>query len=232
MARGRARSYDTTREQIVARAAALFAERGYSGTSMNDVAQACGISKPALYHYVADKQQLLLEITEGHIDRLGALVAEVGGRHADAAERLRALIEAFVEVYHGAQSEHRVLTEDVRFLPEADRTRVLDGQRRVVAAFADALAELRPELRQARLDKPVTMLLFGMMNWMFTWLGPAGPLGTQEMAGIVADLFFGGFPAVRAPQVSRHRSSPEATGSPGAPGSLSPTHPRTETTHA
>ena len=223
MARGRARDYDTTREQIVARAAALFAERGYSATSMNDVAQACGVSKPALYHYVADKQQLLLEITEGHIAHLASLVAEVRARHADPEPRLRALIEAFVEVYAGAQSEHRVLTEDVRFLPEAERERVLAGQRRVVAAFADALAELRPELRRARLDKPVTMLLFGMMNWMFTWLGPAGPLAPRDMARIVADLFFGGFPAVRPPRVSRHRSSP---------GSPSPTTLKTETSHA
>lgn len=223
MARGRARDYATTREQILARAAALFAERGYSGASMNDVAQACGVSKPALYHYVADKQQLLLEITAGHIDRLAALVAQVGAAHPEPAPRLRALIEAFVEVYAGAQAEHRVLTEDVRFLPDAERTRVLDGQRRVVAAFSGTLAELRPELGRARLDKPVTMLLFGMMNWMFTWLGPAGALGPGDMATIVADLFFGGFPAVRPPRGARQRSTPR---------SLSPHHPTTETTHA
>ena len=56
MARGRALSYDSQREHILAQAAALFARRGYSGTSMNQVAQACGVSKPALYHYVRDKQ--------------------------------------------------------------------------------------------------------------------------------------------------------------------------------
>ena len=53
-------------------------------------------------------------------------------------------------VYAGAQAEHRVLTEDVSFLDAADRARVLDGEREVVAAFADAIAAARPELRARR----------------------------------------------------------------------------------
>jgi TetR/AcrR family transcriptional regulator len=92
-----------------------------------------------------------------------------------------------------------VLTEDVKFLEPADRERVLDGQREVVNAFAEAIAESRPELRTTELHKPVTMLLFGMMNWMFTWLRPHGALGHAELAPVVADLFFGGLDAVRAP---------------------------------
>ena len=42
------------------------------------------------------------------------------------------------------------------------------------------------------------MLLFGMMNWMFTWLQPSGRLAYADMAPIVADLFFGGLGAVKA----------------------------------
>ena len=71
-----------------------------------------------------------------------------------------------------AQAEHRVLTEDVRSCRRPTARRVLDGERKVVAAFADAIAAARPELRAHELDKPLTMLLFGMMNWMFTWLQP------------------------------------------------------------
>ncbi len=88
----------------------------------------------------------------------------------------------------------------MKFLDPADRHRVLDGERRVVAAFAEAIAAARPELRAAALDKPLTMLLFGMMNWMFTWLRPDGALGHEEVAPIVADLFFGGLGAVRPPR--------------------------------
>ena len=210
MPRGRARGYDDQREQILARASKLFARRGYTATSMNEVAEACGVSKPSLYHYFRDKQQLLLEIAAAHVARLEALVEEVGAETHEPEGRVRRLITAFLEVYAGAQAEHRVLTEDVRFLPPADRRRVLDGERKVVAAFADAIAEARPELRTHELDKPLTMLLFGMMNWMFTWLKPRGELSHADMAPVVADLFFGGLGAVRAPGEPAHPLSAHA----------------------
>jgi len=204
MPRGRAPGYDNQREQILARAAELFARQGYSATSMNQVAEACGVSKPSLYHYVLDKDRLLVEIAEGHVAKLNALVDEVQQLPLAPEARVRRLIEAFLEVYADSQAAHRVLTEDVKFLQEADRVRVLAAQRAVVAGFADAVASARPELRHADLLKPVTMLLFGMMNWMFTWLQPDGRLTHTAMAPVVADLFFGGLHAVQlaAPEAS------------------------------
>lgn len=198
MPRGRASGYDEQREQILVRAARLFARRGYTATSMNEVAEACGVSKPSLYHYVRDKHQLLVEIAAAHIARLEALVDAVAAESHSPEARVRRLIAAFLSVYAGAQAEHRVLTEDVKFLQPADRRRIIDGERKVVAAFADAIAAARPELRRAALDKPLTMLLFGMMNWMFTWLKPRGALSHADMAPVVADLFFGGLGAVHA----------------------------------
>jgi AcrR family transcriptional regulator len=197
MPRGRAPGYDTQREQILARAAELFARQGYTATSMNQVALACGVSKPSLYHYVRDKYQLLVEIAEDHVGRLNALVLRTQQKPLDPQARVRELIGSFLEVYADAQAAHRVLTEDVKFLEHADRERVLDGQRQVVAAFAEAIADIRPELRATELHKPLTMLLFGMMNWMFTWLQPSGKLTHAAMAPVVADLFFGGLNAVR-----------------------------------
>lgn len=210
MPRGRAPGYDTQREQILARAAELFARQGYTGTSMNQVALACGVSKPSLYHYVRDKYQLLVEIAEDHIDRLEALVVEAQDKPLEPQARVRELIASFLVVYADAQAAHRVLTEDVKFLEPADRERVLDGQRAVVAAFAEAIADTRPDLRSSELHKPLTMLLFGMMNWMFTWLQPGGKLTHAAMAPIVADLFFGGLDAVRWPEstpapIARHK---------------------------
>jgi TetR/AcrR family transcriptional regulator len=58
---------------------------------------------------------------------------------------------------------------------------------------------MRPDTEAAGLSKALTMLLFGMINWMFTWLKPDGELNYQTMAPIVADLFFGGVPAVTMP---------------------------------
>jgi AcrR family transcriptional regulator len=206
MARGRSVHFDGNRVDIVRTAAALFAQQGYPGTSMSDLARACGISKPLLYHYVPDKYRLLLEIAEGHVQRLGATVDEVEAEGLAAESRLRRLIDRFVEEYALARHDHGVLTQDVKFLEPRDRRRVLRKERAVVAAFARAIAEARPALAGAALDKPLAMLLFGMINWMFTWLRPDGVLRHEQMAPIVADLFLGG---LRAAVVEAPRSIPE-----------------------
>jgi AcrR family transcriptional regulator len=203
MARGRAQGYDVQRETILMHAAELFAEQGYVGTSMNQVATACGLSKPALYHYVRDKSDLLFEIATTHVARLHALIDEVAAGDAvrpppaDATAHVRRLIERFVLEYAGARHAHRVLTEDVKFLEPIDQARVLELQRQVVSSFANAIAQVRPELVAADLHKPLAMLLFGMMNWMFTWLQPDGKLSHADMAPVVADLFLDGLGAVK-----------------------------------
>lgn len=202
MARGRAPGFENQRDEILREAARLFAHQGYPGTSMNAVAEACAVSKPTLYHYVRDKHELLVQICETHVQWLETLVME---EQAQAREQalapealLRRLIARFVQAYGEAQNEHRVLTEDVKFLNDDDRARLLEIERRVVAAFADAVAALRPELSAAKLHKPLTMLLFGMINWTFTWLKPDGDLSYEAVAPMVADLFFGGITAVKA----------------------------------
>ncbi|MFN0185296.1 MAG: TetR/AcrR family transcriptional regulator [Aquabacterium sp.] len=199
MARGRAAGYDGQREAILAQAAALFAQRGWPSTSMNEVAAACGLSKATLYHYYRDKDALLVEIAEGHVSRLAAMVDAVAAEALPPQARLHRLIERILAEYAGAQHAHRVLTEDVRFLRPADRRRILDQERHVVAAFSGALAEWRPDLQAAQMTTPVAMLLFGSINWMFTWLKPQGALGYEAMAPIVWQLLCGGLPAVQAP---------------------------------
>jgi len=198
VARPRSAGYDDHRGQILAAAARLFATRGYSATTMNDVAAACGLSKATLYHYVHDKHDLLAQVSRGHVARLESLVADVLARGLPPAELLAALIECFMSAYASAQHEHRVLTEDVKFLQPAPQQEVLDGQRRVVAVFAEAIAAARPELAARPMAGALAMLLFGMMNWTFTWLKAAGPLSHEAVARMVSELFFGGLPAVRA----------------------------------
>jgi len=199
MARGRHSGYEDQRGMILARAAALFARGGYPGTSMNQVAEACGLSKATLYHYYRDKYELLVSIAEGHVSRLQGIVDEALAGEPSPQGQLRALIRRLVEEYASAQNEHRVLTEDVKFLQPGDRERILAQEREVVAAFARVVAALRPDLQQAAMSKPLTMLLFGMVNWLFTWMKPEGPLSYDDMAPMVADLFLGGLGAVQAP---------------------------------
>jgi AcrR family transcriptional regulator len=199
MARGRSASYDDQREMILAQAAQLFARRGYPATSMNQVAEACGLSKATLYHYYRDKYSLLVSIADDHVSRLAALVEDEATLQLKGEARLRHLIKRIVEEYADAQNAHRVLTEDVKFLEDVDRERVLDKERQVVAGFARAVAEMRGGKAGAQLSKPLTMLLFGMINWMFTWMKPEGQLDYDAMGPIVADLFLGGIGEVKLP---------------------------------
>lgn len=215
MTRRRSAQFEPNRETIVRAAAQLFAEQGYPGTTMNDVARACGISKALLYHYVDDKYRLLLEIADGHVTRLEALVAEVQSLQIEPDQRLRKLIHRFVEEYAMARHAHGVLTQDVKFLTAADRRRVLAKERHIVDAFARAIAATRPELDAAALARPLAMLLFGMMNWMFTWLRPAGRLTHQAMAPIVAELFLGGLRAIDS-SLPASSSAPGSSSSPGS----------------
>jgi len=219
MARPRSAGYDDQRSLILRRAAALFAAQGYAATSMNQVASACGVSKAALYHYVRDKNELLARVAEAHVLRLAALVDEVQAEGLAPPERLRALIVRFVREYASAENEHRVLTEDVGLLDPAMRERVLGLQRGVVAAFAETVSELRPDLRQADLHKPLTMLLFGMINWLFTWFRPGQALSHEQMGPLVADLFLGGLAALaqaspQPPSLTPLAAAPARTGLP------------------
>ncbi|MFO1273914.1 MAG: TetR/AcrR family transcriptional regulator [Rubrivivax sp.] len=202
MARPRSPGWDDQREQILAAAAHLFATRGFPGTSMNEVAAACGVSKATLYHYVRDKQDLLAQITRGHMVLLEALVSDVAALRLPAERRLPELITRFMQAYASAEDRHRVLTEDVKFLQEPDRSELLAAERRVTSAFADAIAARRPDLKAAHLAKPLAMLLFGMINWTFTWLKAGGALSHESLAPVVIALLEGGLPAVRLPETA------------------------------
>ncbi len=199
MGRGRAAGYDEQRETILARAAELFAQRGYSATTMNQVAEACGLSKPALYHYYKDKYALLVSIADTHVSRLEALVGGVLARKAAPRAQMRALVTGLVGEYAFAQHAHRVLTEEVKFLEPDDQRRILEKERAIVSGFAKVVTAIRPDLAGTPMGKPLTMLLFGMINWMFTWMRPDGELGYDEMGPMVADLFLNGLSRVAAP---------------------------------
>jgi hypothetical protein len=140
-----------------------------------------------------------VSIAEEHVTRLQAIVGEALAREQEPTARMRLLIERLVQEYAHAQNAHRVLTEDVKFLEPADRERILDKEREVVNGFAQVVGALRPALREQALDKPLTMLLFGMVNWLFTWMKADGALGYDDIAPIVTDLFLGGLDRVHAP---------------------------------
>jgi AcrR family transcriptional regulator len=199
MSRTRSAAFEQHRDAIRASAARLFARHGYPVTPTAELARACGISKALLYYYYRDKEQLLFDIADRYLDSLLAIVAEVEAQPLAAPARLRRLVERFMGAYEDAAVYHRVLVQDVKYLRTAHRSQVNAKQRRVVQAYADAVAAAAPRLAGTALLKPVTMTLFGMINWTFTWLKDTGAVRYADMAPVVADLFLDGVGAVRPP---------------------------------
>jgi AcrR family transcriptional regulator len=196
---------------MLAAAAQLFADRGYPAASIADLAAPFGVSKGLLYHYYRDKEHLLFDIADRYIDRLVQLTADVESATTTPEATLRHLIERFMVAYEHAGAFHRVLVQDVKYLSAVHRARVRAKQRQVIEAFARAIAVAAPELAGDRLLKPVTMTLFGMMNWTFTWLRPDGPVAHAEFAPVIADLFLGGVRKLHAAGAARPRSRSPST---------------------
>ena len=199
MARTKAAGFDKQRAAIRDAAAHEFAAKGYAAATIADVARACGVSKALMYHYYRDKEHLLADIAETYIERLQAIIDQVRAESLPPAAHLRRLIELFMAEYEHSAARHRVLVQDVKYLQRVHRSRVLAKERKVVLGYADVVKKLVPQTDRDDLIKPLTMILFGMINWTFTWLKDRGPLTYSDMAPVVADLFLGGVARVRAP---------------------------------
>lgn len=203
MARTKAAGFDKQRAAIRDAAAREFADKGYAAATTADIARTCGVSKALMYHYYRDKEHLLADIAESYIERLQAIIDQVRAESLPPAAHLRRLIELFMAEYEHSAARHRVLVQDVKYLQRVHRSRVLAKERKVMLGYADVVKKLAPQSDRTDLIKPLTMILFGMINWTFTWFKERGPLSYADMAPVVADLFLGGVARVRAPTHGR-----------------------------
>lgn len=193
MARPRASDHDAKRRSILDHATRLFAERGYARASMAEIAEACGSSKALLYHYYENKEQLLYDLLLAHFERIEAAVATADAKDVPPRPRLRALIGALLEAYEGADATHKVQINELGLLPPERQKELKDFERRLVARFAGVLTEINPGLgRSRKLLKPVTMSLFGMVNWSYLWFRRDGGMSRAEYADVVTRIMVDG----------------------------------------
>jgi TetR/AcrR family transcriptional regulator len=211
MARPLAPDHDDKRQVILKIAARLFAERGYTGASMADIAEACGTSKARVYHYHANKEQLLVAILQAHLAALIAAVSFAPASGHSARQHLRALVGALLDVYRDSDAEHQVQINDLRRL-SPDMAEALKAlERQLVSVFSDAVAAVNPGLSSA-LVKPVTMSLFGMLNWKYMWFRDGGQLTSQAYADLVVTLLVEGSAALApAADTTSARRRPSAS---------------------
>lgn len=154
----------TRREQILATAAELFADRGFHGVSVAELGAACGISGPALYKHFSSKQSMLAEMLVSISERLLEVgrerVAAAGG---DPAAALRGLVDWHVEFALGHRALIIVQDRDWESLPEDARDAVRRLQRSYVDLWATELRALRPALSRPAAHA-AAQAVFGLLN--------------------------------------------------------------------
>jgi TetR/AcrR family transcriptional regulator len=198
MARPRSAEYDGKRRAILRRSAKLFAQNGYDRTSMAEVASASGVSKALLYHYYAGKESLLFDILHAHLQDLMDAVRSVDANLAPRA-RLQALIGAVLNAYRDADDEHKIQINELRKLPLARKKELISLERALVSIFADSIASAIPSIAgHPALLKPVTMSLFGMLNWHYMWFREKGPISREDYTDMVTTLLIEGAQALGA----------------------------------
>jgi len=198
MARTIAKDHEAKREAILHTAATFFAEHGFDRASMGRLAEACGVSKALIYHYYPSKDALLFDILDTHLTALVEVVEAAASEPGTPQSRLRALIKAILVAYRDSDAEHKVQLEALSSLPEDNQRHLRALQRRLVTHMSEAVRAIEPERFAARPDLvgPVTMSVFGMLNWFYLWHKPGGPIDRDAYADIVADLVIGGLPKV------------------------------------
>ena len=161
----------------------LFAERGYHGTTMNDIAGALGMRAPSLYNHVPSKQEILRDImVETQVQLLEEFERAVAGAEGPA-RRLEHAIEAFVLHHLTHRREALIGNREISSLDEPARTQVLDGRRRHVRAIRALIDEGRVA-GVFTVDDP-TVAAFTMLEMSVAtarWFRDDGPLSADEVA--------------------------------------------------
>lgn len=201
MARSRANDYDDKRQAILDRSAELFSAHGYDRASMNKIAEACGVSKANLYHYYKDKEGLLFDVIRFHLEELLEVVEAADHPDEQPEARLRGLIAALLEAYRDADSQHNVQISSMRFLPQERQAELKRMERDLVTIFSAAVAGVAPHLRGTKMLTPVTMSLFGMLNWHYLWFKSTGSVSRAEYAEIATRLISDGARSLLKPSL-------------------------------
>jgi AcrR family transcriptional regulator len=193
------------RQEILRTAARLFQQRGYDATSMNDVAAALKLSKGGLYHHFESKDEILfhimthaMQITE---ERVINVVRHLDPARSDAAsmditeERLRTLIRLHIEVVLSPEDrEITVMLHENHPLPPALRRKINARKKDYLHFVENLVADVQHKrgTRSSVTPRAAAFALVGMINWIYQWYKPDGPLTGDALVQQYTDIFFRG----------------------------------------
>jgi len=188
------------RQEILRTAARLFQQRGYDATSMNDVAAALKLSKGGLYHHFESKDEILfhimshaMEITE---ERVINVVRRIDASSvAGAEERLRMLIRLHIQVVLSPEDrEVTVMLHENHPLPPALRRKIIGRKKDYLHFVENLVADVQRKRSSQSLVTPraAALALVGMINWIYQWYKPDGPLTGEALVVQYTEIFFRG----------------------------------------
>lgn len=226
--------YDEKLDRILRVSARIFAEKGYHQASIRDIAAGTGVSLSGLYYYFRGKEELLFLIQEHCFQTiLDRLDSELEGV-PDPRSRLEVLIRNHIRFFVANMPEMKVLSHEADSLTGERQERVLELKRRYLGRARSILEELAPTPSVD--SRTAALLLFGLMNWIYTWYRTGRDPGVEELADAVIHIFLEGFltPAdagagrgegVLAPSIWRERRSQPGDVESGGPRTAVPKHP-------
>ena len=180
-------------EELVAAAVRLFRERGYHATSMQDLAEAVGVQRGSLYHYIEAKEDLLWEIMERAMEALRDGVEPVSRMRRPAAARMRDAISAHLTAAAQSRDELTILHVELKSLSPRRRQAMVamrdryEGIFRALVRAGVASGEFR-----AVDEKAAVFAILGACNWFTQWFGPGGATGHTVFAETFSGLFLDG----------------------------------------
>jgi TetR/AcrR family transcriptional regulator, cholesterol catabolism regulator len=192
----------TRRNELTRQAARLFAEKGYHGTSIGDLAEAMGVQKGSLYAHIDSKADLLWEVARDGATAFQAALDTVSD-DASALERIRLALRAHLRVVGQQLDVATVFIREWRYLEGERREEFLAERRRYEERFRALFREGRElgELRADLDDATATLLALSAANWAYTWIRPE--TDTDELADRFHEFLLDGMRGYATPGVER-----------------------------
>lgn len=177
------------RERILQEAVKLFYERGFTGTTLDDIAAALGVTKPFIYTHFKSKVELLAALCLPTIEMSMEAAAEAANAPGTPTERLRRLVGDFTRVILQRQANIAVFFREEKHLTEEARAEIATKQKGFDRILSKLLREGAASGDFNVADPGLAALAIGgMISWAYTWHRPNGRLGLEEMCASMADL--------------------------------------------
>lgn len=184
---------DSRAAEVYRTAAQIILARGYDATSVSDIADALGITKAGLYHYIRGKTELLFEIMKYGFEELEREVIVPAREIEDAEARLRFIIGAHAHLVLRGDGAVTIMVDEGRALTSAQNRTITRLKRQYVDTLRGTLDELQSEGKLKNVDTTVAAFsIAGAINWLSRWYKPEGKLSAEEIAANVAEMVFHG----------------------------------------